>query len=107
NGNGKISIDPEVFSPDNDGYQDVVNISYTLDGPGKVGTVAIYDAHGRLVRWLLQNELLSTEGTISWDGITESGEKALMGVYVVYFEVFDLGGTVSKYKLPVVVGGRL
>ena len=106
-GMGEVSVEPEVFSPDNDGYQDVVNIHYSFNEPGNVGTVAIYDAQGRLVRWIYRNELLSSSGTVSWDGITETNEKALLGVYVVYFEVFNLDGNIEKYKVPVVVGGRL
>jgi hypothetical protein len=102
-----VTIEPEVFSPDNDGYQDVVNISYLLDGPGYVGNVTIFDSHGRIVRLLLENELLATEGVISWDGINEQREKARIGVYVIYVEFFDVDGNISKIKKTCVLGTRL
>ena len=30
---GKITIDPAIFSPDNDGYQDMLTIAYQFDEP--------------------------------------------------------------------------
>lgn len=102
-----VSIDPEVFSPDNDGYQDVLNINYEFDQPGYVANISIYDGRGRMVRQLVQNELLGTSGTLSWDGINEDREKSRIGIYIVYFEVFDTGGDVKKYKTSCVLGGKL
>lgn len=101
-----ISTSPEIFSPDNDGFEDVLNISYTLDGPGYVGNVTIFDRQGRVVKYLLQNELLSTEGIVTWDGTNNKREKALIGVYVIYFEVFDLEGNVSGVKKATVLAGK-
>lgn len=101
-----VSTSPEVFSPDNDGYEDVLNISYTLDGPGYVGNITIFDRQGRTVKSLLQSELLSPEGVITWDGTNNNREKAPIGVYIIYFEIFDLDGNVSSVKKSTVLGGR-
>jgi hypothetical protein len=103
----KISIDPELFSPDNDGYNDQVFIKYLLDSPGYVANVKIYDSRGRLVRELVKNELLSTNGAFSWDGTDENHGKARIGIYVIYIEFFDLSGKVKKYKKTCVVAGKL
>ncbi|MBI2967451.1 MAG: lamin tail domain-containing protein [Bacteroidetes bacterium] len=102
-----ITIDPEIFSPDNDGYNDVLNIGYKMDGPGYVANASVYDSHGRFIITLLQNELLGTEGTFSWDGTTVDREKARIGIYIIYLEVFDLKGNVKQYKKSCVVGGRV
>lgn len=101
-----ISLSPDVFSPDNDGVDDVLNISYLLDAPGYVGNITIFDREGRVVKYLLQSELLSSEGIISWDGTNNNLEKAPIGVYVVYFEVYDLDGNVSGVKKSTVVAGK-
>ncbi|MCB9198073.1 MAG: lamin tail domain-containing protein [Flavobacteriales bacterium] len=101
-----VSLSPDVFSPDNDGVDDVLNISYSLDGPGYVGNITIFDREGRLVKYLLQSELLATEGIISWDGTNNNLEKAPIGVYVIYFEVFDLEGNVSGVKKSTVLAGK-
>lgn len=101
-----VQVDPEVFSPNNDGYQDVLNINYAFDAPGFVANITIFDAKGRVVKYLTQSELLSTSGTISWDGTNETREKARIGIYVIYFEVFDLSGNVTKFKRSCVVAGQ-
>jgi len=105
-GGGEITISPEVFSPDNDGYNDVLSISYAFDTPGMIGNVQIYDSRGRLEKNLVRNELLATSGVFFWDGITDDKLKARIGIYVIYFEAFDTNGKVKKYKKSCVVGGK-
>lgn len=105
--NGEIVISPEIFSPDNDGYNDVVNISYTFAQPGNVGTIVIYDSRGRIIRNLVTSELLGTSGVYSWDGTTNDNQKAGIGIYVIYFEIFDLQGKKSVFKKTAVLGSYL
>ncbi len=105
--NDEITIDPEIFSPDNDGFDDVANILYKFDSPGYSCSISVYDAQGRLVHQLVSNELLGTEGVFSWDGRTGAGQKAGIGIYIIYFEAFDLNGKIKKYKKAVVLGGKL
>ncbi len=101
-----VSIEPEIFSPDNDGFDDILNINYTMANPGFVGSVTIFDANGRIIRNLVQNELLAAEGTVSWDGLNNKREKARIGMYIVYFEVFDLDGNISGVKKTCVVASK-
>jgi hypothetical protein len=102
-----VTLDPEIFSPDNDGYNDVLNVNYKFESPGYTANITIYDSQGRLVKYLVQNSLLGTEGTFSWDGRTEDNQKANIGIYIVYFEAFDMNGNVKKYKKSAVLGGKL
>lgn len=101
-----ITIDPKTFSPNNDGMDDVLNISYNFSTPGFVATIVIYDAKGRLVKNLIKNELLGTKGTFSWDGINENKEKSRIGIYIIYVEVFKLDGTTQSFKKTAVLAGR-
>lgn len=105
--NDEITISPETFSPDNDGIDDVVNISYQFAEGGYVANIIIYDSKGRLIKNLLLNELLGTSGTFSWDGINENNEKSAIGIYIIYIEVFNLKGDVKKFKKTCVLGGHL
>lgn len=102
-----ITIYPEIFSPDNDGYNDVVHIAYKFEKPGYTGNIVIYNSKGFIIRHLVSNELLGTEGIYSWDGITNDNQKAPIGIYVLYVEVFDLNGNKKVYKKPIVLGGYL
>jgi hypothetical protein len=104
---GEISLSPPIFSPDNDGYEDVITFSYSFSKEGFVGNAYVYDSEGRMVRYLLQNQLLGTEGAFSWDGITDRGDKGRIGAYIFVFEVFNLEGNVNVFKKSFVLGGRL
>jgi len=101
------AISNPLFSPDNDGYNDVLNISYKLDEPGKAANVFIYDSRGRLIRHLVRNEQLATDGVVSWNGINDDNEKAVIGIYVIYIETFNLSGKINKYKLSCTLAGKL
>ena len=104
---GEVSSDPEIFSPDQDGFNDVLNINFSFTEPGLVGTIRIYDSNGRDVRELATNELLGLTGTFTWDGTTDKGEKARIGAYVILFEAFNTSGDVSRHKFTTILGGRL
>ena len=60
-----------------------------------------------MVKKLIQNELLGSEGVFSWDGENEDYQKARMGIYVIFFEAFGIGGEIKQIKKTCVLGGRL
>jgi hypothetical protein len=102
-----ITVAPEIFSPDNDGSEDVLNIHYNYQEPGRNASITIYDARGRKVRQLIDHELLGTSGQFSWDGLDDQRQKAAIGIYIIYVEVFDLNGNVDHYKKTAVLATRL
>ncbi len=105
-GNG-IAISNPMFSPDNDGYNDVLNITYKINESGISANIFIYDDKGREVKHLIKNEQLATEGTISWNGINDDNQKASIGIYIVYVELFNLSGKVNTFKLSCTLAGKL
>lgn len=102
-----FSLSPEVFSPDNDGFEDVITFSYRMKESGFVGNVTIYDANGRPIKVLIKNQLLAQRGSFSWDGTTDNSTKARIGRYIILFEFFDLEGNVSTVKKTCVVAHKL
>ena len=103
----EVWLEPEVFSPDNDGVDDIVQIHFAFKDPGHVVSIYVFDAKGRIVRHLIRNELLSVKGLVSWDGLDNMDQKAPIGIYLVYIEIFDLKGNVRNYKETCVLAGRL
>lgn len=104
---GQFELENEVFSPDNDGFQDVLLINYNINQPGYVANVQIFDRRGRMVRNLVSNEIIGTRGTMSWDGTTDNRSKARIGPHIIYIELFTLDGQTEVFKLPCIVAGRL
>ncbi len=102
-----IEIKPDIFSPDEDGLNDIVNINYHFETSGLMANVTIYDSKGRSVKQLIKNELLGTIGTFTWDGIDENREKAKIGIYIFFVEAIDLTGKVKHYKKTCVLAGKL
>lgn len=96
--------DPEAFSPDNDGVNDICYIHYKTSSNGFKANAIIFNAAGVKVNQLVTNQLLSNEGYFLWDGKTDSGKNANVGVYVIYFEMFNPeNGQREQQKIPVVV----
>ena len=101
-----FSLSPEIFTPDLDGVDDQLIISYAFDKPGRKGTFIVYDADGRQVRQLINNQTLNVSGEITWEGITDDHTQAPPGIYIVWARVFDPEGNVREYKESCVLGTR-
>jgi hypothetical protein len=104
--NGTFNYSSETFSPDNDGFEDVLQINYEMNEPGYLGTFRVFDDRGREIATVFQSELLGISGTFKWDGVDDNGDKASIGTYVGVFEAFkiDGGAAFSKRKVFVVAG---
>jgi hypothetical protein len=102
-----IAITPKVFSPDNDGHDDVATIQYKVAGPGYVANITIYDAQGRPVRYLVKNGTLGSDGQWNWDGLDEKGNKLPVGTYIIYTEIFNLQAKKQQFKNTVVLARKL
>jgi hypothetical protein len=107
NASGDMTIEPAIFSPDNDGYQDLLTVGYRFDQPGFVGNMIVYDMAGRETKKLMENLLLGTQGAVSWNGIMDGGSLARMGPYVVVLEVYDLAGNTERFKKTITLAHRL
>lgn len=107
--NGTVSVLPETFSPDGDGFEDILSINYQFTTTGNNARITIYDAAGNRVKVLRPNFLLETEaGFVTWDGTNDNGNKAPVGVYLVVFEVMTpANGNREVYKVPCVLAARL
>lgn len=106
-GSNVINLAQKRFSPDGDGYEDVLLFQVTTDRPGYLATIQIFDANGRLVRRLLRNELLPADGIYKWDGAHEDGHKARIGIYVIWLELVNPDGTVERRQESCVLAGKL
>lgn len=103
----RIWLEPEAFTPDGDGFEDVCFIRYAMPGNGFTANVDIYTPTGLLLKTIGRNQLLSAEGFFIWDGLTKNGTNANVGVYVLVFDAVNAEtGEIIREKLPVVVGAR-
>lgn len=99
-----ISVTPEVFTPNQDGDKDFALINYTIDEPGFVANVAVFDIVGRKIKDIAMNETIGVEGFWKWDGTNYNSEKAKVGIYIILVELFDLDGKKKHFEEKVVLG---
>ncbi|MBX2923054.1 MAG: lamin tail domain-containing protein [Chitinophagaceae bacterium] len=104
---GEINMDPSVFSPDGDGYNDFLIINYTFPSPGYVCNITAFDGAGRAVKYIVRNGLCGTSGFFKWDGLDEKNQKLQMGIYVLLVEVYNTEGKTKKFKQAVTLARRL
>lgn len=102
-----ISLDKETLSPDGDGFEDFLRINYEFKTGDNVLSIKILEHNGSLVRKLVNNETVSTEGFVTWDGTDDSFHKVPIGIYIVYSEWFDEKGNQKYDRQTCVVAGGL
>ncbi len=99
--------DPGIFSPDGSGMNDVLHIYYSLDKPGYVAHIRVFDRWGREIKTLARAQLLATSGVLTWDGTTNDRQKASIGMYVIHVLLFNQYGQVGVYRMPAVLAGSM
>lgn len=108
NKSSNISISPNPFSPDNDGFEDFTIINYNLSQAIAQIRIKIFDSKGRLVKTLLNNQASGSSGSVVFDGLDESGNPLKMGIYIIFLEALnDNSGVVETIKSAFVVARRL
>jgi len=105
--NATIEVTPKVFSPDNDGRDDIATVQYKTTEPGYIANITIYDANGRPVRNLVKNGTLGLQGSWVWDGLDDKRLKLPVGTYILFTEIFNLNGKKENFKNVVVLARQL
>jgi hypothetical protein len=105
--NATIEVTPKVFSPDNDGRDDIATIQYKTTEPGYVASITIFDANGRPVRNLVKNGTLGLEGYWTWDGLDDKKLQLPVGTYIIFTEIFNLQGKKESFKNVVVLARKI
>lgn len=100
-------LESQTFSPDGDGFEDNLIIRYQLERSDAVADVHIYNLNGQPIRTLERGYVLGREGFLRWDGVTDQGERAPIGLYIVYIELYGVQGLEAQYKLGCSLAGRL
>lgn len=102
-----ITVTPAVFSPDNDGFDDIARIYYKTVSPGYLANISIFDAAGRPVKNLVRNALLGSDGYWNWDGLNDKNQSLPTGTYIVLTEIFNLQGKKQTFKTSIVLAKKL
>ena len=107
NMSGVFELSTSIFSPDNDGMDDVIQFHFSEMKSGCVGSLTIYNERGIRVKRLVRNEYLGPEGNAIWDGLSDNGEALAIGIYIATFEAFNEDGMQVNYKRDFILARKL
>lgn len=88
----------KTFSPDNDGFEDFMEMNYRFGESGNVANVSIFSDKGLLIKRMLKNYTLNAFGTFQWDGFDEYSQPARTGIYILHAEIFNPEGVIRTFK---------
>ena len=92
---GSFALDPNPFTPNGDGINDRLGLSYDIVAVTRAAKVQIqvFDLSGRLVHTIYEGTDLSgrydrtSRPELSWDGRAQGGTVVPPGIYLIYIEV--------------------
>ena len=95
-------IQQKWITPDNDGLNDYLTIHYKVKD-ASLANLTIFDLEGRVIKFLVKNELLASEGSIYWDGTKEDLGLAPFGRYILQTDYFTPSGQRNKKRFVLTV----
>ncbi|MDX1476708.1 MAG: lamin tail domain-containing protein [Saprospiraceae bacterium] len=96
-----------TFSPDGDGFADLLLVEFAAPPPGSLATITVYDAGGREINRIMRSELIGAGSLGQWDGTTFETLQASTGIYILRIEILNPDGARQVFKEVVVLATRL
>jgi hypothetical protein len=94
----EVNISSTRITPDNDGFEDDVQVSLRLAGTGNVVSMEVFDETGSFVKRVAENLYTGQEATLVWDATSGGGSLVNTGIYVLFITVFNEQGKSIKVK---------
>lgn len=87
-----------TFSPDNDGFEDFIEMNYQFNESGRIANVSVFNDKGQLIKRILKNYTLNSQGSFQWDGFDENSQLAREGIYIIHAEIFNTEGETKIFR---------
>lgn len=104
-----LRVEPKTFSPDGDGYDDLLWLYVPVSTPGTKLTATVHTLSGFLVRRLVEAATLEVgENRFRWEGTDENGRRLPAGVYALEVLLTEPAqGKVQRYRLLCAIAERV
>ena len=87
--NGSVLFEPNPFSPNGDGFDDLLYIKYKLPFEYGLISIQVFDVIGRTINTLSWNTYTMQENVLTWDGKDVNGNPARIGMYIIKLKAAD------------------
>lgn len=101
--NQTIELSSNILSPNRDGRDDIIQLSYRSEQGGNRIRLRIFHSSGVPVRELANQQLTGTLAVFSWDGLDARGNALPVGQYLLLIETTDLNGRMERFKKVVAI----
>lgn len=91
-------VSPEVFSPNNDGFDDFSEIFCNFSESENRVSIGIYDKNGNLVKQLVNNKICNKNEIFLWDGISKFNQIVAESLYLIKIDYWNMNGKRSCKK---------
>ncbi len=99
-----LIVEPEIFSPNNDGEKDFTSIVLQLEESAKT-SIYIYNKQGHMVKLVCKNELVNSNANWIWNGLDSDAFRLPIGIYILVAEMINGNGEVEILQEPIVISG--
>ena len=100
---GTLSFSPNPFSPDGDGIDDDLTLSFSLPFFAAAIRWEVIDMAGRVVANPYYNFQVGQNGVLTWDGKMDNDKSARIGIYIMKVSFKDVSSHASWEKVKTVV----
>ncbi|MDP2176468.1 MAG: lamin tail domain-containing protein [Bacteroidota bacterium] len=100
-------LDSKTLSPDGDGFEDFLILNYNLPSSDYALTMNIYNTEGVLIKKVVNNQTIGSDGFVTWDGTDYNQQKLPVGIYIIEIVAVSINSKqVIKQKISCVIAQR-
>jgi hypothetical protein len=101
------SFDPNPFSPDGDGFEDIATLTITSGDANQYAVrVRVFDNNGRVVRTLADAATMTGSLPLYFDGKRDNGQTLVPGLYTVLVELSSQNSTSLRKTIGIGIAGK-
>ncbi|MCL2289555.1 MAG: lamin tail domain-containing protein [Bacteroidetes bacterium] len=85
-----LKIVPEIFSPNQTGISDYVEIHCSFEETENRVSITIFDRYGNLIKTIANNQICALNEIFLWDGVSEKSYRVPPDLYIVKMDYWNL-----------------
>ncbi|MDR2972853.1 MAG: lamin tail domain-containing protein [Bacteroidales bacterium] len=85
-----LKVVPEIFSPNQNGCSDYVEIHCSFEESENRVSISIFDRNGNLIKTIANNQICALNEIFLWDGVSDKKYRVPPDLYIIKMEYWNL-----------------